>query len=118
MSVTYAAGFGLLALRARWAAALGVLAPMGQMALTNYLVQTLVGLWLCYGYGLGLGLIGHIGPFASVGVCAAEVLAQLAFSHWWMRRFRFGPAEWLWRSLSYGHWQRLRRPIPALVAFG
>ena len=118
LSVAYAAGFGLLALRARWAAALGVLAPMGQMALTNYLVQTLVGLWLCYGYGLGLGLIGHIGPFASVGVCTAEVLAQLAFSHWWMRRFRFGPAEWLWRSLSYGYWQPLRRPIPALVAFG
>lgn len=116
LSVAYAAGFGLLALRARWATALGVLAPMGQMALTNYLVQTLVGLWLCYGYGWGLGLIGHIGPFASVGVCAAEVLAQLAFSHWWMRRFRFGPAEWLWRSLSYGHWQPLRRPVPALVA--
>lgn len=83
------------------------LAPVGRMALSNYLLQTLVGVGLFYGVGLG------IGPrYGLVGVGVAWVLvfaAQIAISHWWLARFRFGPAEWLWRSATYARWQPLRR---------
>lgn len=83
------------------------LAPAGRMALTNYLMQSLAWTWLFYGHGAGLwGLFprwSHL--LLALGFFALQVL----FSHWWMQRFRFGPAEWLWRSLSYLNVQPLRR---------
>ena len=103
----YAATIALLAERNAWQRRLAPLAAAGRMALTNYITHSLVGALLFYGYGLGL--YGRIG----VGVGALIVLAlygaQLVFSTWWLRRFNFGPLEWLWRSLSYGRWQPLRR---------
>lgn len=86
---------------------LAFLAPAGQMALTNYLTQSLFWTWTLYGHGLGLGPLlprwSHL--FLALGFFAA----QLIFSHWWMGRYRFGPAEWLWRSLTYLRWQPMRR---------
>lgn len=83
----------------RWAAVLGWLAPAGRMALTNYLMQSLVCTSIFYGYGLGyfeqLPRAWQI-PFALALFCAQALL-----SGWWLRRFRFGPVEWLWRSLTY-----------------
>ena len=88
----------------RW---LGWLAPVGRMALTNYLAQTLIAIALFYGIGLG------IGPrFGLLGVSVAAVsifLLQAAASTWWLARFRFGPMEWLWRNLTYGRVHPLRR---------
>lgn len=89
------------------------LAPAGRMALTNYLMQSLIGTLLFYGYGAGLaGRIDRVGQLLVViGVFAL----QIALSHWWLRRFRFGPAEWLWRAATYGTWPTLRRSAgPAL----
>jgi uncharacterized protein len=87
--------------------ALSWLAPSGRMALTTYLFQSLVFTTLCYGYGFGL--FGHIGTLAGVGIALVVFAAQTALGHVWMRRFRFGPVEWLWRSLTYWHIQPMRR---------
>jgi len=86
---------------------LAFLAPAGQMALTNYLTQSLFWTWTIYGYGLGLGPM--LPRWSHLVLALAFFAAQLAFSHWWMARFRFGPAEWLWRSLTYLKRQPLRR---------
>lgn len=75
------------------------LAPAGRMALSNYLMQSLVGTLLFYGYGLGLW--GHVGrAWQAVGVLAVFAL-QVLVSRWWLARFRYGPAEWAWRCMTY-----------------
>jgi uncharacterized protein len=98
---------GYVALVVRWQSALWWLAPAGRLALTNYLVQSLVWTAVFYGYGLGLwGSVPRaVHPILVVGFFALQV----AFSHWWIARFRFGPAEWLWRSLTYLEFQPMRR---------
>lgn len=83
------------------------LAPAGQMALTNYLAQSLVWTWLIYGYGLGLW--GDVPRWSQIPLTFGFFALQIAFSHWWLARFRYGPAEWLWRSLTYLQVQPMRR---------
>lgn len=80
----------------------GAFAPVGRMALTNYLAQGLAYWLVLHGFGPGLGLAGRIGPFYGLLICIAFFALQIAFSHWWLARFRFGPMEWLWRALTYG----------------
>jgi uncharacterized protein len=102
----YMAAFVLLFQRPAWRHWLRKLAPVGRMALTHYLAQTLFGLGLFYGVGLGIG--PRFGLVA-VAVCSVALFAlQAWFSCWWLARFRFGPAEWLWRSLVYGKPQPMR----------
>lgn len=87
----------------RW---LQPLAPLGRMALSNYLAHSVIGIGLFYGVGLGLG-----SRYGLPGVAAAWVAvlgAQILSSHWWLARFRFGPVEWLWRSATYGRLQPMR----------
>jgi uncharacterized protein len=89
----------------------GRLAAVGRMALTNYLAQTVLCTTLFYGYGLGLyGMLDRVQLF---GVVAAIWALQLVYSPIWLRYFRFGPAEWLWRSLTYWRAQPLLRGVPA-----
>jgi uncharacterized protein len=102
----YASAIILLAQRAAWKKRLAPLAAVGRMALSNYLFQTLVGTTIFYGYGLGL--YGKIGPAIGVGLTVLIYASQILLSVWWLRRFRFGPAEWLWRSLTYGKLQPIR----------
>lgn len=75
---------------------LGVLAPAGRMALTLYLMQSLIAGFVFFGYGLGLH--GEIGRSGQVALVLGVFAAQLAFSHWWFARFQIGPLEWLWRA--------------------
>jgi uncharacterized protein len=77
------------------------------MALTNYLCQSVLSLLMYYGFGLGL--MGQVGPAASIALTLAVFAVQVAFSHAWLARFRFGPAEWVWRSLTYGKAQPFRQ---------
>ena len=79
-------------------ARIAVLAPLGRMALTNYLMQSLVCALYFHGYALG-----HWGmPRAQQLVFVAVVFAaQVAFSHWWLSKFRYGPLEWFWRGYTY-----------------
>lgn len=100
LALGYAAGLALLMQSDRVRAALSVLAPVGRMALSNYLLQSIACMFIFYGFGLGL--YGHLGTAAAVGVVLPIYLAQVVISRWWLARFRFGPAEWLWRRLTYG----------------
>lgn len=106
LGLAYAAGFALLLRRSSWRRPLGALAPVGRMALTNYLGQTVVGVSLFY--GVGLGLMGTMGPLHWTILALVIFATQLMLSMLWLRYFRFGPMEWLWRSLTYGETQRFR----------
>jgi uncharacterized protein len=110
LGVVYLAGLTILFQRPLWRRLLSVLAPAGQMALTNYLSQSLIAQLVFYGYGLGL--IGKLGPAATIALTFGLFWVQVLVSHLWLARFRFGPAEWVWRSLTYGKRQPMRRTPP------
>lgn len=83
----------------RWRGWLAQLAPVGRMALTNYILQSALGTLFFYGYGLGQWGMPRVQQLLYVLVVfALQVLA----SRWWLTRFRFGPLEWLWRWVTYG----------------
>jgi len=85
---------------------LKIFVPVGKMALTNYLFQTLVGLFLFYGYLPGTHLMGQVGS-ASLLLLGVLIFAmQVFFSHWWLRSYKQGPVEWLWRRLAYNGLKR------------
>jgi uncharacterized protein len=106
--VVMALGYATLAIAAMAEPAvlarLGWVAALGRMAFTNYVMQSVV-LGLVF-YGYGLGLFGRVGLVAGLGIAMVLYAAQLAASRLWLRRFRWGPLEWLWRTLMYG-----RRPL-------
>lgn len=81
------------------------LAPVGRMALSNYLAQSVLGSIIFYGYGFGL--IGKLDSLQQLGYIVVVFGLQMVISRWWLERFRFGPMEWLWRSLTY----RTRQPF-------
>jgi len=89
------------------------LSATGQMAFTNYLMQTILCTTLFYGHGLGwYGYVDRVHQLViAIVVCGAE----LAWSAVWLRYFRFGPFEWLWRSLTYRHFQPMRRQAPQAI---
>jgi uncharacterized protein len=90
--------------------------PVGQMAFTNYLTQSLfVGL---YFYGIGLGNYGKLHRHEIYYVVAVVWLVQIIWSHIWLRYFRFGPLEWLWRSLTYGKKQPFRKTDSSVDTMG
>lgn len=76
------------------------LAPAGRMALTNYLMHTVVNYLLFCGFGLGL--IGRVGVAACLALSLVVFVAQILVSRWWLAKFDFGPFEWLWRWSTYG----------------
>jgi uncharacterized protein len=77
------------------------------MALTNYLTQSIVFGLIFYGYGWQL--FGKLAPAPTAVIGVAAFAGQVIISFTWLRCFYFGPAEWFWRSLTYGNWQRMRR---------
>ena len=106
LALGYAATLVLAAKTPRGMAALSPLAAVGRLALTVYLTQTLMFTTLFYGYGFGQ--VFKLGP-AAVTACAVVIFAVQAIAcQWWLRRFRFGPVEWLWRCLTYLKWQPMR----------
>jgi uncharacterized protein len=92
---------GLLKTLWRW------LAVVGQMAFTNYLMQSIICTLLFYGYGFGL--FGRLQRYETYYVVGAVWAFQILFSNLWLRYFRFGPFEWAWRSLTYWSRQPLLR---------
>jgi len=86
----------------------GALAAVGRTAFSNYILQTLMCTALFYGDGLGL--FGAVSRVEQLMIVTAIWILQLVVSPWWLRRFAFGPLEWLWRSLTYG------RRIPIAIA--
>jgi len=76
------------------------LKSMGKMTLTNYLIISAINIFVLY--GIGLGMLGEITMHVIWLLAAASLLFEAFFSLWWLRRFRYGPAEWIWRQLTYG----------------
>ena len=106
LALGYAATIVLAAQTSRGRAALMPLAGVGRLALTVYLTQTLMFTTLFYGYGFGQ--VFRLGPAAVTAWAVVIFAVQVVACQWWLRRFRFGPVEWLWRSLTYLKWQPLR----------
>jgi uncharacterized protein len=105
-AIAYACILLLIWQRPRGEGVLRPLAATGRMALTTYLTQSIVCTLLFYSYGLGwYGKVGVSGCFLLTLVLFA---IQMVASTWWLRRFRFGPVEWLWRTITYGHAPAIR----------
>jgi uncharacterized protein len=85
----------------------GRFAAVGRTALSNYLLHSIILTTVFYGYGLGL--YGKVPRFWQMGFVLAVVGLQLLLSPWWLERYRFGPLEWAWRSLTYWRRQPMRR---------
>ncbi len=83
------------------------MAAVGRMALSNYILHSLLAVLLFH--GVGLGLYGKIEGWQSILLAIAIFTAQIPLSTWWLSRFRFGPLEWLWRTLTYGRLQSMSR---------
>ena len=82
------------------------LAAVGRMAITNYLMHSVIASLVFY--GIGLGLVGKVNRVELLAIAVLIGLFQLATSHRWLRHYRFGPVEWLWRSLTYWRKQPMR----------
>jgi uncharacterized protein len=82
-------------------------APLGRMAFTNYVAQSVIFGWFFYGYGFGQ--FDRLGVFQAFELGVIVYLLQATASAIWLRHFRFGPLEWLWRALMYGRLQRMRK---------
>lgn len=110
LAFAYASALVVLYQRSEWRRRLAGFGAAGRMALTNYLLQSLICTTLFYGYGLGL--YRRVGMTQAMAIAAAICVVLLALSRWWLRQFQFGPAEWLWRSCTYGRVQPfvVRRP--------
>ena len=111
LALGYAAALVLAAQTPRGRAILAPLAAVGRLALTVYLTQTLLFTTLFYGYGFGQAF--RLGPVAVTCWAIAFFAIQVVACRWWSARFRFGPVEWLWRSLTYLQWQPLRLSSPS-----
>ena len=85
------------------------LAPAGRMALSNYLLQSLICGFIFYGYGLAL--IDQTTAIGNVLIGVLIFAFQLFFSHWWMKHYYYGPLEWLLRALTIGRWPDLKRKV-------
>jgi uncharacterized protein len=107
MTVFYIAGFSLLYCSNRFHQTLNKLTPFGRMALTNYVLQTLIGTFIFCGYGLQ-----KLYDYSNTQVFLISIgvfVFQMVFSKWWLDNFYYGPLEWLWRSLTYLKVQKWRK---------
>ena len=83
----------------KWKKRLDSFTPYGRTALTNYVLQSIAGTFVFYGWGLGY--IGKLSNTVSFGLAILLIILQILISKWWMKRFYYGPFEWLWRSLTF-----------------
>lgn len=84
-----------------------VFAPVGKLALSNYMFQTFISIAIFY--GIGLGFTGKFG-FTVIMIIAICIFAfQVLMSKLWIKYFRFGPFEWIWRQLTYGKYLKIRK---------
>jgi uncharacterized protein len=107
LTLAYVSGIVLLVSKDRLKSFSAKLAPVGRMALTNYLTHSIVAsvLYLSYGFAL----YGKVNIWQGILITVAIFLLQIPLSNWWLKHFRFGPFEWLWRSLTYLQWQPMKK---------
>lgn len=97
--MVYFCGFTLLYYRYKGQKVLDRIAPVGRMSVTNYMAQSIVGVSLFYGFGGNFAV--EFNYLQSFLLGAAFCVIQIAYSNWWIKRFYYGPMEWLWRSLTW-----------------
>jgi uncharacterized protein len=107
LAIGYAAAVVWAVSFTRYRSLLAWAAPVGQMAFTNYITESVLLGLIFYGYGFGL--MGKLGVAAAFAVALSIYAAQALVSRWCLRSYRFGPLEWLWRTLMYGKPQPWRR---------
>lgn len=90
----------------------GMIANTGRMAFTNYLTQSIICTTIFYAYGFGL--YGKVNYWQGLLLAIVIYAVQVVWSKYWLRHFRFGPLEWLWRSLTYRKWQPIKRSKQSL----
>jgi uncharacterized protein len=113
----YACSVFLLVRSPIWRIRLTPFGAVGRMALSNYLLESIVCTWF---FRL-THLYGSIGPAADYAYTVALFALQIPLSVWWLKHYQFGPVEWVWRSLTYRRMQPMRRtaasmPEPAMKA--
>ncbi|MBO0948013.1 DUF418 domain-containing protein [Fibrella forsythiae] len=106
LTIFYIAGFALLFQRRSWQWTIGPLAAVGKMGLTSYVAQTIIGTYLFFGFGFGL--LDKTTVWQATLITIPIFVGQVLFSQFWLARFRYGPLEWLWRSLTYLRLQPMR----------
>jgi uncharacterized protein len=92
------------------------LAAVGRMAFSNYIAHSVICSLIFY--NPGLALIGQLQRYQLYFIVLGIWAFNLLWSPWWLSRFRFGPLEWCWRSLTYWRRQPMRRPAPSAVQVG
>lgn len=105
MMMMYVCGFTLLYYKTvSGRKVLDLMAPVGRMSVTNYMAQSFIGVILFYGFGLNMAVSCSFlqCALAGVGICALQVV----YSNWWIKRFYYGPMEWVWRMLTW------MKPVP------
>ena len=99
LSIFYMTSIILLFRRQNWVSKLRPFGYVGRMALSNYLLQSVIGTMIFYNYGLGL--YGQIAPAFGMAWALVIFVIQIIISKWWLSCYQFGPVEWLWKSLTY-----------------
>lgn len=84
-----------------------LIAPVGKMAFTNYIMHSIIGIIIFY--GIGFGYMQQVGPFAWTILAVMVFIFQIIVSTIWLRYFEFGPIEWAWGSFTYGKQQKMRK---------
>ena len=110
LSLAYVGLFMLSFQRTAGKKILSVLAPVGKMAFSNYILHSLIGNFVFL--GAGLDYMGQVGPvyYSLFGI--AVFIVQIILSKTWLKYFNYGPVEWIWRSATYKKWQPFRKTSP------
>ncbi len=114
MSSIILCGFLMLYQKDSWQRRLAFFAPYGRMALTNYVMQSIIGTFIYFGWGLGY--IGQFGALICFLMGIGVIIIQTLFSKYWLKSFKYGPLEWLWRCGTYLKWQPFKRTAPPTPA--
>ena len=107
LAIGYAATLALWYVNAKFLPLLKPLRYVGRMALTNYIMQSVISMIIYYGIGFGLGK--NAGPTFYIPVALMIFLFQVLYSKLWFRFFNYGPLEWIWRMLTYGKFLSLKK---------
>ncbi|WP_449539404.1 DUF418 domain-containing protein [Ferdinandcohnia sp. Marseille-Q9671] len=106
-AILYATSIVLLMRLPVWQKILSPLAFVGRLSLSNYLLQSIVCTFIFYGYGLGL--YGEVQLFTGFLLAIGIYIVQIGISYVWLKKFRFGPFEWVWRTLTYAQKVDIRK---------
>ncbi|WP_042359387.1 DUF418 domain-containing protein [Geomicrobium sp. JCM 19055] len=96
----------------RWQKILRPFQVVGRTALTNYLLQSIIGM----GFFIGFGLFGSLNLSLGLLVVIVVFPIQVLFSFYWLKAFHYGPMEWLWRTATYGKRQPLKKTMRLPIA--